>query len=91
MRGVNPSVNSDVQSVFQGKTYNQLQGIFEGTEGKIHVGSPNLNMGYWESLLQQLRALMARARLREHHQHLLKQKLIQLKQGQGVECESSFP
>ncbi|XP_028636395.1 cactin-like [Grammomys surdaster] len=89
--GVNPSVSSDVQSVFQGKTYNQLQGIFQGIEGKIRAGGPNLDMGYWESLLQQLRAHMAKARLRERHQHLLKQKLIRLKQGQGVESESRFP
>ncbi|KAK2087035.1 hypothetical protein P7K49_032942 [Saguinus oedipus] len=60
--GVNASVSSDVQSVFKGKTYNQLQVIFQGIEGKIRAGGPNLDMGYWESLLQQLRAHMARAR-----------------------------
>ena len=51
-----------MQSVFEGKTYNQLQVIFQGIEGKIRAGGPNLDMGYWESLLQQLRAHMARAR-----------------------------
>ncbi|KAF3829600.1 hypothetical protein GH733_003864 [Mirounga leonina] len=60
--GVNASVSSDVQSVFKGKTYSQLQVIFQGIEGKIRAGGPNLDMGYWESLLQQLRAHMARAR-----------------------------
>lgn len=60
--GVNASVSSDVQSVFKGKTYGQLQVIFQGIEGKIRAGGPNLDMGYWESLLQQLRAHMARAR-----------------------------
>ncbi|XP_014651435.1 PREDICTED: cactin [Ceratotherium simum simum] len=60
--GVNASVSSDVQSVFKGKTYSQLQFIFQGIEGKIQAGGPNLDMGYWESLLQQLRAHMARAR-----------------------------
>lgn len=60
--GVNTSVSSDVQSVFKGKTYSQLQVIFQGIEGKIRAGGPNLDMGYWESLLQQLRAHMARAR-----------------------------
>uniref|UniRef100_A0A8C5ZRB0 Splicing factor Cactin n=1 Tax=Marmota marmota marmota TaxID=9994 RepID=A0A8C5ZRB0_MARMA len=59
--GVNASVSSDVQSVFKGKTYSQLQVIFQGIEGKIRAGGPNLDMGYWESLLQQLRAHMARA------------------------------
>lgn len=48
-------------------------------------------MGYWESLLQQLRAHMARARLRERHQDVLRQKLYKLKQEQGVESEPLFP
>ncbi|XP_028718800.1 cactin isoform X1 [Peromyscus leucopus] len=89
--GVNASVSSDVQSVFKGKTYNQLQVIFQGIEGKIRAGGPNLDMGYWESLLQQLRAHMARARLRERHQDVLRQKLFKLKQEQGVESEPLFP
>ncbi|KAM8764781.1 splicing factor Cactin [Rhynchonycteris naso] len=89
--GVNTSVSSDVQSVFKGKTYSQLQVIFQGIEGKIRAGGPNLDMGYWESLLQQLRAHMARARLRERHQDVLRQKLYKLKQEQGVESEPLFP
>ncbi|XP_062816430.1 LOW QUALITY PROTEIN: splicing factor Cactin [Anolis carolinensis] len=89
--GVNASVSSDVQSVFKGKTYNQLQVIFQGIEGKILAGGPNLDIGYWESLLQQLKAYMARARLRERHQDVLRQKLYKLKQEQGVESEPLFP
>ncbi|NXF11535.1 CATIN protein, partial [Smithornis capensis] len=60
--GVNTSVSSDVQSVFKGKTYNQLQALYQGIESKIRAGGPNLDIGYWESLLQQLKAYMARAR-----------------------------
>ncbi|NXI92578.1 CATIN protein, partial [Psophia crepitans] len=60
--GVNASVSSDVQSVFKGKTYNQLQVLYQGIESKIRAGGPNLDIGYWESLLQQLKAYMARAR-----------------------------
>ncbi|XP_049644545.1 splicing factor Cactin [Suncus etruscus] len=89
--GVNASVSSDVQSVFKGKTYSQLRVIFQGIEGKIRAGGPNLDMGYWESLLQQLRAHMARARLRERHQDVLRQKLYKLKQEQGVESGPLFP
>ena len=36
--------------------------------------------GYWESLLQQLKAHMARTRLRERHQDELRRKLFRLKQ-----------
>ncbi|XP_010144197.1 PREDICTED: cactin [Buceros rhinoceros silvestris] len=89
--GVNASVSSDVQSVFKGKTYNQLQVLYQGIESKIHAGGPNLDIGYWESLLQQLKAYMARARLRERHQDVLRQKLYKLKQEQGVESEPLFP
>ncbi|KAL1783644.1 cactin [Sigmodon hispidus] len=80
--GINATVSSHVQSVFKGKT---------ASEGKICAGGPNLDMGYWEDLLQQLRAHMARARLRERHQDGLRQKLFKLKQEQRVECEPLFP
>ncbi|XP_025901360.1 cactin, partial [Nothoprocta perdicaria] len=89
--GVNASVSSDVQSVFKGKTYIQLQVLYQGIESKIRAGGPNLDIGYWESLLQQLKAYMARARLRERHQDVLRQKLYKLKQEQGVESEPLFP
>jgi len=36
--------------------------------------------GYWESLQQQLKAHMARTRLRERHQDELRRKLFRLKQ-----------
>ncbi|NXB69798.1 CATIN protein, partial [Donacobius atricapilla] len=89
--GVNASVSSDVQSVFKGKTYNQLHALYQGIESKIQARGPNLDIGYWESLLQQLKVYMARARLRERHQDLLRQKLYKLKQEQGVESEPLFP
>ncbi|CAN8212615.1 unnamed protein product [Coccothraustes coccothraustes] len=89
--GVNTSVSSDVQSVFKGKTYNQLQALYQGIESKIQAGGPNLDTGYWESLLQQLKAYMARARLQKQHQDMLRQKLYKLKEEQGMECEPVFP
>ena len=39
--------------------------------------------GYWESLLQQLKAHMAKTRLRERHQEVLRRKLFKLKQEVG--------
>ncbi|XP_032902788.1 cactin [Amblyraja radiata] len=89
--GINTSVCTDVQSVFKGKTYNQLQALYQNIESKIKTGGSNLDIGYWESLLQQLKAYMARARLRERHQDVLRQKLYKLKQEQGVESEPLFP
>ena len=39
-----------------------------------------ISIGYWESLLQQLKAHTSRTRLRERHQEVLRQKLFKLKQ-----------
>ncbi|KAM3865966.1 splicing factor Cactin [Diretmus argenteus] len=89
--GINTSVSTDVQTVFKGKTYNQLQALHLNIETKIRAGGSNLDIGYWESLLQQVRVYMARARLRERHQDVLRQKLFKLKQEQGVESEPLFP
>lgn len=50
-----------------------------------------MDVGYWESLLQQLKAHMARTRLRERHQEVLRQKLFKLKQEQGIESDPLFP
>uniref|UniRef100_A0A3Q4B7N4 Splicing factor Cactin n=1 Tax=Mola mola TaxID=94237 RepID=A0A3Q4B7N4_MOLML len=89
--GINTAVSTDVQMVFKGKTYSQLQALHLNIESKIQAGGSNLDIGYWESLLQQVRVYMARARLRERHQDVLRQKLFKLKQEQGVESEPLFP
>ncbi|KAJ8378569.1 hypothetical protein AAFF_G00238740 [Aldrovandia affinis] len=89
--GINTSVSTDVQTVFKGKTYSQLQALHLNIESKIRAGGSNLDIGYWESLLQQVRVYMGRARLRERHQDVLRQKLYKLKQEQGVESEPLFP
>lgn len=55
-------MSTDVQTVFKGKTYSQLQALHLNIETKIRAGGSNLDIGYWESLLQQVRVYMARAR-----------------------------
>ncbi len=68
--GINTSVSTDVQSVFKGKTYSQLQALYMNIENKIQAGGSNLDIGYWESLLQQVRVYMARARcVSDHDSH----------------------
>ncbi|XP_034040047.1 cactin isoform X2 [Thalassophryne amazonica] len=89
--GINTAVSTDVQTVFKGKTYSQLQALHLNIEAKIRAGGSNLDIGYWESLLQQVKVYMARARLRERHQDVLRQKLFKLKREQGVESEPLFP
>lgn len=60
--GINTAVSTDVQSVFKGKTYSQLQALYMKIESQIREGGSNLDISYWESLLQQVRVYMARAR-----------------------------
>nr|XP_032812514.1 cactin isoform X2 [Petromyzon marinus] len=89
--GINPSVAGDVSAVFKGKTYAQLTALNQQITGKIVAGGTTLDIGYWEGLLQQLRAYTARARLRERHQDILRLKLFRLKQEQGVQSQPLFP
>ena len=46
--------------------------------------------GYWESLLQQLKAFIARAQLKERHQQKLREKLAELKKQVCKLCNSSL-
>ena len=43
-----------------------------------------MDVGYWESLLSQLKAHLARARLRDKHSESLRRKLELLKNEQGI-------
>ncbi|KAF7271973.1 hypothetical protein GWI33_015209 [Rhynchophorus ferrugineus] len=82
--GINQAVAQDVTSVFKGKTAVQLAALQKQIESKINGKSDGIDIGYWESLLSQLKAHMARARLRDRHQESLKRKLQVLKAEQAV-------
>ncbi|XP_041368243.1 cactin-like [Gigantopelta aegis] len=88
--GINQAVTSEVSDVFKGKTTNQLRLLEDQIKDKLK-GGEGIDIGYWESLLQQLKAHMARTRLRERHQDVLRQKLHKLKQEQGIESGPLFP
>nr|CAD7438188.1 unnamed protein product [Timema bartmani] len=82
--GIHQSVAKDVAAIFKGKTSAQLEALQLQIETKI-IGKPEgVDIGYWESLLSQLKAHMARARLRDRHQENLRRKLEVLKAQQGV-------
>ncbi|KAL5482224.1 hypothetical protein EMCRGX_G022521 [Ephydatia muelleri] len=93
--GINAAVVTDISSILRGKTYGQLVALEEQVERKLRGGDTGTDIGYWESLLQQLKAHMARARLRDKHQAMLRKKLFQLKQEQaeaeGVVSTPLFP
>lgn len=77
--GIHQSVSSDVSKIFKGKTTTQLNELRSKIEEKLSSKADGVDIGYWESLLSQLKAHMARARLRDRHQANLKAKLELLK------------
>lgn len=80
--GIHQSVAKDVTDVFKGKTTTQLDELKLKIECKINTHADGVDVGYWESLLSQLKAHMARARLRDKHQDNLRAKLAMLKREQ---------
>ncbi|XP_072037569.1 splicing factor Cactin-like [Amphiura filiformis] len=89
--GINASVSNEVANVFQGKSHSQLLALKGTIMQRIKSGKAGVDIGYWESLLQQLNAHMARARLRERHQEKLRHKLASLRQQQQVDTKPLFP
>ena len=88
--------------MFKGKSYKELSTLKKSITKKLNEGKRFVNhfkfsdlhlldidVGYWEALLSLLTAYLARARLRERHQELLKQKLMKLKEEQMNEKEEA--
>lgn len=86
--GIHQSVARDVTEIFRGKTTRQLEELRKNIENKIERKMDGVDIGYWESLLSQLKAHMARARLKDKHQDNLRSKLELLKQEQDVKLEA---
>ncbi len=81
--GINQSVLQEVTSTFRSKTSDELKKLEESIKFKIE-NETGIDVGYWESLLSQLKAHMARARLRDRHNKILNEKLKKLKKEQGI-------
>lgn len=80
--GIHQSVARDITDIFRGKSTYQLDELKIKIESKINAKSDGVDVGYWESLLSQLKAHMARARLKDKHQENLRIKLELLKKEQ---------
>jgi len=87
--GIHSAVAQDVSNIFKNKTAATLVTLQSNIEKKIASRQEGVDISYWESLLSQLKAHIARARLRDRHQANLKRKLELLKAQQGlVEMEN---
>lgn len=85
---INPAVHKDVDAIFKGKTHAQLLILQSQMKERMKSGG-SIDVGYWESLLQQSDAYVAKARLKETHQKLLKKKLEEIKMESIVETGPS--
>ncbi|XP_019856665.1 PREDICTED: cactin-like [Amphimedon queenslandica] len=92
--GMHSSVSTDVAKIFKGKTYGELIALETQISAKINSRNPG-DVTWWETALQQLKAHIARTRLRDKHQAALRKKLFQLKQEQaeqfGITDTPLFP
>lgn len=90
--GIHESVIKDVSGTFRNKTITQLDELRSKIEAKIEARTEGVDISYWENILSQLKAHMARARLRDHHQKKLREKLDLLKTSsikeEVKECEA---
>ena len=82
--GIHTAVAQDVASIFKNKTAPALLALKNNIEKKIAARQEGVDISYWESLLSQLTAHIARARLRDRHGANLKRKLELLKAQQGL-------
>lgn len=87
---ISHSVLEDIENIFKGKTLAQLNILQTQIQQKLK-GGEGVDVGYWESLGEELKWHMARQRLRERHQELLRCKLYKLKQEQCLESDPLFP
>ena len=77
-RGIHEAVESDIDKIIRGKSYAQLALLETEIRKKIHSGAEGVDVGYWETLLSQLRSHMARQRLKDRHRHFLSDKARKL-------------
>ncbi|VDP91786.1 unnamed protein product [Echinostoma caproni] len=87
---ISQSVMQSVAETLKGKTYTQLAALERQIEPKLR-GGEGVDVTYWETLAQFVRAQMARTRLRDMHQENLRRKLEYLRQSQGIIAEPLFP
>ncbi|ESO04409.1 hypothetical protein HELRODRAFT_154769 [Helobdella robusta] len=87
---IHPAVMGDLANVFKGQSLSQLNQLEQQIKDKLK-GGEGIDIGYWESLSDLLKAHMAKQRLRERHQEQLRHKLFKLKQEQCIETQPLFP
>eukprot|EP00043_Microstomoeca_roanoka_P006294 m.61715 g.61715 ORF g.61715 m.61715 type:complete len:801 (-) comp13355_c0_seq1:413-2815(-) len=79
--GINERVKANIMGIFENKTLSQLLELERQIKSKIK-SKDTVDVGYWETLLRELKVQFAKARLRDRHKELLQHKLNVLYQQQ---------
>lgn len=87
-RGLHSSIDEEVRSLLQGKTYNELYELQCQIESQMLSGTAKV-VEYWEAVLKRLQIYKAKARLKEIHADLLRQHLQQLQESDSNERQIS--
>ncbi|MCP9262880.1 Cactin [Dirofilaria immitis] len=82
---VHNSVQNDVTRLFKGKTHQELALLETQIKKKVHSGESGVDVEFLEFTLQHLHVHMAKARIQERHQEILRYKLKKIKEEHMVE------
>jgi len=65
--GINSAVESQVNGLLHGKTAAELEVLKRQVEQKVSSREEGVDITFWETIMSKLRAVMAKARLKEKH------------------------
>ncbi|CAD5121495.1 unnamed protein product [Dimorphilus gyrociliatus] len=82
--GLNQTVNEDVEKIFRGKSLRQLELLRDEISTKLQKPNEGVDTGYWESLQVRLKTYVAKQRLTEKHDEVMKKRLLKIKEEQGL-------
>ncbi|CAJ0607236.1 unnamed protein product [Cylicocyclus nassatus] len=79
---IHGSVQQDVDKIFKGKSVDELCQLERTIVNKVNAGGSGTDISYWEGLLMHLKVYIAKTRLKELHQKMLKLKLARIREEQ---------
>ncbi|KAG6435400.1 hypothetical protein SASPL_100273 [Salvia splendens] len=88
-RGLHMSIEADVKSLLQGKTYSELEAMQSQIESQMRSGTAKV-VEYWEAILKRLHIYKAKACLKEIHTTMLRRHLERLEtpsEGENIKTE----
>lgn len=90
-RGMHMSIEADVKSLLQGKTYGELEALQSQIESQMRSGTAKV-VEYWEAILKRLHIYKAKACLKEIHTNMLRKHLERLEtpsDGENIKTEQA--